>query len=231
VPFLRLSRDQRGYETTILLHAAHPGGRPRVLYWYRSAPGVRVGRPALDEDAIRTIEEQHPDIEFDWPHILEVRAAAIVEVERRPERGPRGRGGDAERRKAVRLRDGAPASVSADSETPEPSPEADASGDAATSDAVLNDALDDEVNDQQPGHAPDLLAELVGRDIATRLRARYAEINARIHQMPVDESTRAAWHTRAERLNPDSWLTPDEILHGVSRADELFDALRRELLS
>ena len=83
---------------------------------------------------------------------------------------------------------------------------------------------------EAPAHAPDLLAELVGRDIATRLRARYAEITARIHQMNADDATRAAWQTRAEPLNPDSWITPDEILAGVSHADELFDDLRRTLL-
>ena len=34
----------------------------------------KVGRPALDEDAIRWIEEHNPDIEFDWPKILEAKA-------------------------------------------------------------------------------------------------------------------------------------------------------------
>ena len=59
-----------------------------MLYWYRSAPGVRVGRPALDEDAIRTIEEQHPEIEFDWPHILEVGAACQSRSSGDPSVGP-----------------------------------------------------------------------------------------------------------------------------------------------
>src|SRR6187455_2374096 len=86
VPFLRLTRDAHGYESTCLLHASHPGEEPRVLYWYRTAPGVRVGRPPLDEDAIRAIEERHPEIEFDWPHIIEVGATLAPEVERRPER-------------------------------------------------------------------------------------------------------------------------------------------------
>ena len=96
--FLRFTRDRRGYENTFLLQAAQPGERPRVLYWYRSAPGVRVGRPALDEDAIRTIEEQHPGVDFDWPQILEVGAITEPEVERplvparrrptRPQQGP-----------------------------------------------------------------------------------------------------------------------------------------------
>ena len=44
--------------------------RSRILYWFRTPPGVRVGRAALDEDAIRLIEQHNPDIEFDWPRIL-----------------------------------------------------------------------------------------------------------------------------------------------------------------
>ena len=224
MPFLRLARDHRGYETTVLLHVPHPGDRPRVLYWYRSAPGVRVGRPALDEDAIRTIEDQHPEIDFDWPHILEVGAASIIEVERRPERGARTEA-ERSRRKADRAREQPEAEVAVPPEAVEPLPESDASPDDQPT-----DGMDEEAASEVPAHAPDLLAELVGREIATRLRARYAEINARIHQLPADDATKAAWQTRAEPLNPDSWLTPHEILKGVNHADELFDALRRELV-
>lgn len=213
MPFLRLARDERGYETTMLLHVPHPGERPRVLYWYRSAPGVRVGRPALDEDAIRTIEEQHPEIEFDWPHILEVGAAMPVELERRPERGPRQRAEGERRRKP--------------GHTAEPETPVEAMDDIEPPTSSIE--LISEIP-EAPTHVSDLLAELVGRDIATRLRARYAEITARIHQMDADDATRGAWQTRAESLNPDSWITPDEILAGVSRADELFDDLRRTLL-
>jgi hypothetical protein len=218
VPFLRLARDERGYETTMLLHAPHAGERPRVLYWYRSAPGVRVGRPPLDEDAIRTIEEQHPEIEFDWPHILEVGAAMPIEVERRPER-LRNRGGEGERRrKGSRPSEPVAQPVDEVVEPIEPL-EPPLSGIEPIAEVA-----------ELPPPVPDLLAELVGRDIATRLRGRYAEVTARIHQMNADDATRAAWQTRAEPLNPDSWITPDEILAGVSRADELFDDLRRALL-
>ncbi len=41
-----------------------------MLYWVRTPPGVKVGRPALDEEAIRMLEELNPDIEFDWTRIL-----------------------------------------------------------------------------------------------------------------------------------------------------------------
>ncbi len=76
LPTLRFTRDKRGYETTFLVHAVRRDGRSRerILYWFRTPPGVRVGRPALDEEAIRWIEDQNPDIEFDWPKILEAKA-------------------------------------------------------------------------------------------------------------------------------------------------------------
>jgi len=84
VPFLRLTRDRRGFENTFLMHADRPGDRPRLLYWYRTAPGIVLGRPALDEDAIRTIEEQHPEIDFDWPAILALSEVMTPEDEAAP---------------------------------------------------------------------------------------------------------------------------------------------------
>jgi hypothetical protein len=80
-------------------------------------------------------------------------------------------------------------------------------------------------------HTYGLLEELVGREIATRLRARYSEISARVHEQYADVSVRDAWMKRAEPLNPDLWLTPEAVLDGVRRADGLFDRLRTELLA
>jgi hypothetical protein len=80
-------------------------------------------------------------------------------------------------------------------------------------------------------HVAGLLEELAGREIATRLRGRYAEIMARIHEKDVDAALRDAWVTRAEPLNPDLWLTPQAILEGVRHADGLFEQLRRELVA
>jgi len=71
VPFLRFTRDKRGYEHTYLLHAsAKKGGLARLLYWYRTPPGVRVGRPAFDESVRQAIEAQYPGISFDWPKLM-----------------------------------------------------------------------------------------------------------------------------------------------------------------
>lgn len=44
--------------------------RTRILYWFRTPPGVKVGRNPLDDDAVRQIERLNPDIEFDWPRIF-----------------------------------------------------------------------------------------------------------------------------------------------------------------
>jgi len=66
------------------MHADRPGEKARLLYWYRTAPGILLGRAALDEDAIRAIEEQHPDIDFDWPAILALREVMTREDEATP---------------------------------------------------------------------------------------------------------------------------------------------------
>jgi ribonuclease E len=72
VPFVRFSRDRRGYEHTYLIHAAPRRGAPtRILYWYRTPPGIKVGREALDAEARRMLEAQYPSVPFDWPKLLE----------------------------------------------------------------------------------------------------------------------------------------------------------------
>jgi len=73
LPHLRFTRDKRGYENTYVVHAIRRRGkaRQRILYWFRTPPNVRVGRAALDEGAIRALEEQNPEILFDWTKILE----------------------------------------------------------------------------------------------------------------------------------------------------------------
>ena len=96
-------------------------------------------------------------------------------------------------------------------------------------------ALDDLSSDLAPNDVVPtthgLLEELVGREIATRLRARHAEILARIHERSFDAAVTAQWIERAESLDPDTWLTPDAVLDGVRDADRRFEALRTALLA
>jgi hypothetical protein len=217
VTYVRVTRDHRGYETTFLLHSARPGAPPRILYWYRTAPGVRVGRPALDEDAIRTIEDQHPDIEFDWPQLLEEASVTPPDVERRPERRRRSRPADE------------PVEFAADTSPVITAAEPAAAATPRDSNATLPPSAERSMPIVEASRNQ-LLDQLVGREIASRLRARYREITVRIAEARPDDERLSVWRSRAEALDPDRWLTPHDILHGVEHADRLFDELRRDVV-
>ena len=73
MPFVRFSRDKRGYEYVYLVHTPTRrgrSGRSRVLYWYRTPPGVRVGRQPFDIEVQRAQEQQNPGVLFDWEAIV-----------------------------------------------------------------------------------------------------------------------------------------------------------------
>jgi hypothetical protein len=79
--FLRFSRDKRGYEHFQLIQPPvnrRGSGRPCILYWFRSPSNVRVGREPFDDATRVALEEQNPELEFDWPQIL---AAPIPSAE------------------------------------------------------------------------------------------------------------------------------------------------------
>jgi len=89
VPFLRVVRDKRGYETTYLMHVYRDGVRQltRILYVFRSPGGVRVGGEALEPGIQRQVEAQHPDIPFDWTAVFQTRQVIDSTIEpRRPRR-------------------------------------------------------------------------------------------------------------------------------------------------
>jgi len=74
LPFLRFSRDKRGVENFYLVQpTTNRRGkvRPRVLYWFRSPPDVKVGREPFDAEMRRALEAQNPGIDFDWRVIVE----------------------------------------------------------------------------------------------------------------------------------------------------------------
>jgi hypothetical protein len=70
--FLRFSRDKRGYENFYLVETStnrRGKTRARVLYWFRTPPGVKVGREPFDSEARRALEAQNPGVVFDWRKI------------------------------------------------------------------------------------------------------------------------------------------------------------------
>jgi hypothetical protein len=215
------------------MHADRPGDRPRLLYWYRTAPGITLGRLPLDEDAIRLIEEQHPDIEFDWPAILALSEVMTPEDEAPPK--PQGREQRRERkprRDAESARESAPAGEPARQQRREPEPASarDTAGEARDDRAVEPSTIVEPeaitVRDEaRPKvQSSNLVDQLAGREIASRLRGRYEEITMRIRG--ADDGVREGLLKKAEALDPDRWNTPEAVLQGVSNADALFETLR-----
>jgi len=72
--FFRFNRDKRGYEHFYLVEPVtnrRGKSRPRVLYWYRTPPNIRVGRAPFDDEVQRALEAQNPSVVFDWPKIVD----------------------------------------------------------------------------------------------------------------------------------------------------------------
>lgn len=273
MPFLRFTRDKRGYETTSLVHAGRRGGRSRqrILYWFRTPPGVKVGRPALDEDAIRWIEEHNPDIEFDWPKILEAQPPAAPSAnktsarsddgktrrgrrERERPRPPQGQrpapppAPDADLRSSARelsapepseLEPSELEAESLESEFLEPEPELEpeplepepldlealASDELAQAFEQLTHAETEETS--EPSAMP--VEQNLGREQLTRLRARYAELQARITERGGEPARIDALRAQAESLNPDTWVTDEEVRQGIESFETKIRDLRAAL--
>lgn len=68
--------------------------------------------------------------------------------------------------------------------------------------------------------------ERLGAEALGRLRARYAEVMARIAEKPMDEEARDQLKLRAERLNPDGWVTADEVAVALEQYETVFEELR-----
>ena len=173
----------------------HSGGsrrrgkpRSRILYWFRTPPGVRVGRAALDEEAIKLIEEHNPDVEFDWTRILKGEA---------PERRSRER-----ERPEERPAESGPIEESAPNEVVDAAAGLDAPSESSVAEAKL------------------------GAEGLARLRARHAEILARISEGIPDPARRDELNSQAERLNPDTWVTAAEVAAGLESYETIFESLR-----
>ena len=214
-------------------------GEARILYWFRTPPNVRVGRAALDEEAIRSVEEHNPGLTFDWTRILKARppdAAPVEESARdrrrreRAERGARARPVDrpsppppqASRRQPPAEAPREPAVVIAveamPDESPAGAPEMDIGSDDESAEA------------ERPMLPPGLhVEERLGPEGFSRLRARYAELMARISERVQDPVRLEELRTQAERLNPDTWITDEEARAGIEGFDAAYEAIRTRL--
>ena len=228
MPFIRVIRDKRGYETTYLMHWYREGARQRsrILYVFRSPGGVRVGRESLEPDVLRDIEAHYPDIAFDWKTVLDNRQIVDTTPDmRRPRKRRR-----SEDEAAVGT-ETAPPSVQPSARAaveghnavggPKPHPSTSARG-----------ALSHVEGQGSEGGAPrpSIPSAIEGAtpDEQTAFLARwYPIVRERIPQRTADPARREALLALAERLNPTAWTDADQIAAGLQQAGEALERLSR----
>jgi hypothetical protein len=66
----------------------------------------------------------------------------------------------------------------------------------------------------------------LGPEGLIRLRARHAEVLARISEKVEDPARREELKAQAERLNPDTWVTDPDVTEGLERYEAVFESLR-----
>ena len=195
MPFLRVIRDKRGYETTYLMHWLRDGSRQRsrILYVFRTPGGVRVGRESLEPDVLREIESRHPDINFDWKTLFANQQ--LVESSSEP------------RRPRKRKREEEPAAPAAAAGPPAGEPESQVA--PAPPRPSIPASLQGATPDEQIAF----------------LNHWYPLVRERIPQRTSDPARLEALTALAERLNPAAWTDADQIAEGLVRAAEALERL------
>lgn len=223
MPFLRFSRDKRGYENTYLCHTFQEDGtsKLRLLYWFRTPPNVEVGRLALDPDAILSIERSNPELTFDWDEILKAKPPPPV-----PER----LGGRSERRPGKR---GGRAVASGSSNSKSDERVLDtvpglAAGDRGSGEDAESSKRFDGVT-RSEGSGGHVVLTLVGEEELAGLRERFAEMEAQIASLQQAPPERVALESQAALLNPDAWNSVEEARERIACFDGAVAALRTVL--
>jgi hypothetical protein len=81
-------------------------------------------------------------------------------------------------------------------------------------------------NREPENREPDAAAARLGADGVARLLAGYLDIVGRHDEKPLDEADRAELKASAERLNPDTWRTADEVALALEQYETVFESLR-----
>ena len=218
MPYLRFARDKRGYENTYVLHTFRRDGRfhPRLLYWFRTPPSVKVGRVSLDADAIRAIEESNPDLSFDWAKMLKVRGRSTKPLK-------------------VQGRRKTASEISSPVESPPPVVAAEAPPvEAVREEMMPQEAVSTELappdvdggEDEGEAEWQHPVVTLMGDEALARIRARYAEIQVRIAEKFGSPAVGEKIRARAEALNPDRWATIEEAVRSIETFEAEAEAIR-----
>ena len=158
-------------------------------------------------------------MQFDWPRILkqgpEVKPSDEPASSRgrgadRPH-GDRSRGGERRPHDSARSRTEGAAAVEAQAE-------------AVAESQRAEDALEPIEPVEENREAA--VFQRLGPEPLARLRARYAEVQARIAERQMDEADRQQLKDRAERLNPDGWVTDTDVDDGLEQYEAVYESIR-----
>jgi len=223
VPFLRVLRDKRGYETSYLMDWVRDGSgrlRSRLLYAFRTPPGVLVGRTALDPSTRRELEQRFPALEFDWRTLLETQQVVDANPEtRRPRGRRRGDDGPPPPRPA---RDAAPAVSVAPAVQPPQSVRARAEEPGVT------DGEEVPAPSAPPRlQIPPVMEAGPPEAQVAWLKEWHGRIREEVERRTQDPERRDALLSLADRLNPDSWADEAAVAEGLVLAAEALERLSR----
>ena len=90
-------------------------------------------------------------------------------------------------------------------------------------------------DERADAHADSMLEDVspafarLGSDGLARLRARYTQLMARLGDKPIEDEARAELKGRIERLNPDAWLTADEVGAALEQYESVYESLRADV--
>lgn len=218
MPFLRVLRDKRGYETTYLMHWFRDGSRQhsRVLYLFRTPGGARVGRTPLEPEVLRQIEAQYPEIAFDWSAVRENQQVIEPPPEYR-RRKPKREEAEAEEEAVT---------ATAPPATPEPM--------AAPADVPPHVIVSAPAPAQQPQQAtrppiPSVIGGVTSEERVAFLTEWHPLICERIVLRTADPLRREALGALAEQLNPAAWTDDAQVATGLLTAAEALERLSRVL--
>ena len=217
MPFLRVLRDKRGYETTYLMHWFREGNKQksRILYVFRTPPGVKCGRDPIDAEVIREIEAQHPDIEFDWRALRENQQVIDTAPEPRRARPQRPNRPEAVEPRPRRKEE------EPESSTPPRSDEGQ-TGVRVDSDPGLSPALPRLV-------VPSAIEGTTREDQFVFLLNWYLQLRDRVPHRTHDPLRREALMGLVERLNPEAWVGEEQVVAGLQHAAEALARLSHVL--
>ena len=211
------------------------------------------------------LEEQHPDVEFEWDRILTTKAPAVPEPRdprearppRRPERRPV-RDNRREQPRAPLPTVAAPTDTAAIErevidvatgpppvpaievaprviDTPMASPElpppvvaqAPAEPPARRFVRVFDAPAEIPIAAEHHATEPSVGERMLGAEHLTVLRARHAEILARISARGGDPARLEALREQATSVDPDTWVTESEVAAGLAAVDATLSELHR----